>query len=332
MKHINKLTLFSSLLLASSALAAAPLETSTGFVYPANKAHVDSDFIGFGDRNSSFGNRCHLADDYDLPEGSPVFATADGRVRQASTVIPYYGGSDGSLGTAMIVEHRTSGGEVFYGLYGHIRNMSVAVGDKVTKGQQIAQVGRYTSGGRSLPHLHFGINTEAPSYHGYTPTTACVDTLGFVDPEKFMLANHTAQGSCNAVDNEVTTTQNTAVFIPNVLANDTDVDDDPLILLSADVTSKNGVPISNNGDGTFRYTPAIDFKGADSFKYRISDEKGCTDIATVYINVTEPDFNGGQNGGETNSGGGGSFNIFGITGLLLLLFTRRFRKKGLIKQ
>lgn len=320
MKNINKLTLFSSLLLASSTLIAAPLSTSTGFVYPANMAHVNSDFIGFGDKNSSFGDRCHLANDYNLPEGSPVYATADGIVERASTVIPFYGDSAGASGAAMIVKHQTSSGQVFYGLYGHIGKMTVDIGERVTRGQQIAQVGRYTSGGGHYPHLHFGINTVEPSYHGYTPTTACVDKLNFVDPERFMLANHTVQGSCHAVDNEVNTAQNKSVFIPNVLANDTDVDNDPLVLLSADNTSKNGVPIGNNGDGTFNYTPALNFKGADSFKYKVSDNKGCTKQATVYINVTGP------------GSSGGSFGTFGIAGLLLLLFTRRFRNTLKIKQ
>lgn len=322
--------LFSSLLLASSSLFAIPadklLSTGTGFVYPANMKHINSDFIGFGDRNSSFGGRCHLADDYNLPEGTPIYAAADGVVDRASTSIPYYGDSNGRVGSALIIRHNTSDGKVVYGLYGHIQKMSVAVGDTVKKGQAIAQVGRYTSGGGSFSHLHFGINTVEPSYHGYTPTTACANTLGFVDPEKFMRDNHTAAGSCYAVNNEVKTTKNTSINIPNVLHNDTDVDGDPLVLLSADKYTKNGIPVTNNGDGTFYYTPALDFKGADSFKYKISDNKGCIKQATVYINV-EDDNNGGSNGGN-NSGGGGSFNTFGILGLLLLLFTRRFKTLG----
>ena len=320
MKNINKLTLFSSLLLASSALVAAPLTTKTGFVYPANKTLIDSIYMGFNDKDPNFSNRCHLANDYNLSEGSPVYATTSGIVRR--TTNKFQGDLAGSAGIAdaMIIEHKTSTGQKFYAVYGHLRNMQVSVGDTVQQGQQIAQVGRFISGGKHDPHLHFAINTEKLSYHAHTPTPSCTDKLGFVDPEDFMLDHYTAQGSCNAVDNEVSTPQNRSVDIPNVLANDTDVDNDPLVLLSADSTSKNGVAISNNGDGTFRYTPEINFKGADSFKYRITDNKGCIDTATVYINVTQAENNGG------GSGGGGSFNTFSIAGLLLLLFTRRFRK------
>ncbi|HIO93318.1 MAG TPA: M23 family metallopeptidase [Leucothrix mucor] len=331
MKNINKITLLSSLLLSSSALfAVAPppvLMTSTGFAYPANMKHAASPYYGFGDKVSELGGLCHLANDYKLAEGMPVYATADGVVEQLDTNFPFYGSSSGAPGGVMVIKHVTSGGEIFYSTYGHIKLMAVAVGDFVKTGDHIARVGRYISGGNNLPHLHFAINTEKSSYNPYSPTTACVDNRGFVDPEIFMLDHYTAKESCRAVDNEVSTPKNVIVNIPNVLFNDTDVDGDPLVLLSADSTSIQGVSIANHGDGTFTYTPALDYKGADSFNYKISDNLGCTKQATVFINVTDPS-SGGGNGGSGS--GGGSFNPLAIAGLLLLLFTRRFRKKGVI--
>jgi len=329
MKNINKLTLFSSLLLASSTLIAAPLTTSTGFVYPANMPHSKSTYYGFGKKSPDFGNLCHLADDYNKAEGSPVYATANGIVELVDPLFPYYGDSNGKPGGIMVIKHLTSSGEIFYALYGHIKKMAFERGDFVSRGQQIAQVGRYTSGGKNLSHLHFGINTEKASFHGYTPTTACTDYRGFVDPEKYMQNHYTAQESCKAVDNKINTTKNTIVNIPNVLLNDTDIDGDPLSLLSADSVSKKGVTITNNGDGTFIYTPIIDYVGADSFKYKITDKTGCEKQATVYINVARA-VDDGQNDGENNnggSGGGGSFNIFGIAGFLLLILTRLFTRR-----
>jgi VCBS repeat-containing protein len=40
-----------------------------------------------------------------------------------------------------------------------------------------------------------------------------------------------------------------------------------------------------NVDGSFLYTPALDFVGTDSFTYRVTDAGGFTDTATVTINV-----------------------------------------------
>ena len=41
-----------------------------------------------------------------------------------------------------------------------------------------------------------------------------------------------------------------------------------------------------NADGTFTYTPAADFNGADSFSYTIGDGNGGTATATVSVTVT----------------------------------------------
>ncbi len=125
--------------------------------------HADSDYIGFGDRNPFFGNRCHLADDYSIAENSPIYATGSGIVEWANDNIPFYGGDDGRVGSALIVRHKTAEGTTFYALYGHIKNRMVSVGDIISSGEQIAEVGRFISDGKNIPHLHFGINTVEPT-------------------------------------------------------------------------------------------------------------------------------------------------------------------------
>jgi len=69
-----------------------------------------------------------------------------------------------------------------------------------------------------------------------------------------------------------------------VLANDTDVDGDPLTVVS-NTAPTNGT-VALNANGSFTYTPNADYNGSDSFNYTISDGQGGTDTATVAITVT----------------------------------------------
>ncbi len=46
-----------------------------------------------------------------------------------------------------------------------------------------------------------------------------------------------------------------------------------------------GVAVANP-DGTITYTPALNFNGADSFTYTVSDGNGGTATATVSVTVT----------------------------------------------
>ena len=43
--------------------------------------------------------------------------------------------------------------------------------------------------------------------------------------------------------------------------------------------------MTDNGDGTFDYSPDPDFNGADSFTYTVTDGNGGSDTATVTITV-----------------------------------------------
>lgn len=87
-----------------------------------------------------------------------------------------------------------------------------------------------------------------------------------------------------AVDDTATTNEDTPITTDNVLSNDTDVDN---TLTPASITAftqgANGT-VSNNGDGTFTYTPSTNFHGTDSFTYTISDGAS-SDTATVNVTV-----------------------------------------------
>jgi VCBS repeat-containing protein len=66
-----------------------------------------------------------------------------------------------------------------------------------------------------------------------------------------------------------------------VLANDTDADGTPLTALLVTGTS-NGI-LSFNADGTFTYTPFLNFNGADSFTYLAYDGTATSNLATVFL-------------------------------------------------
>jgi len=95
-------------------------------------------------------------------------------------------------------------------------------------------------------------------------------------------------GNPTAVNDTANTTEGTLVTIANVLTNDTVIDN--ATMTSYDATSTNGGTVTSNGDGTFVYTPAAGFVGADSFSYTICDDDTPTascSTATVTIFVSE---------------------------------------------
>ncbi|MEX1157348.1 MAG: Ig-like domain-containing protein [Thermomicrobiales bacterium] len=89
---------------------------------------------------------------------------------------------------------------------------------------------------------------------------------------------------------EYATDEDTALGIAavdGVLANDTDVAGDPL---SASVDSEPTYgDLTLAGDGSFTYTPDVNFNGVDSFSYTASDGSLVSNVATVTISVNAVD-------------------------------------------
>ena len=90
----------------------------------------------------------------------------------------------------------------------------------------------------------------------------------------------------DAGNDAVTGDEDTAITTGNVLNNDSDVDDS---LNAGSITGfsqgSNG-SVSNNGNGTFTYTPDANFNGSDSFTYTVEDGNGGSDTATINVTVT----------------------------------------------
>ncbi|MEG4631368.1 Ig-like domain-containing protein [Microcoleus sp. AR_TQ3_B6] len=131
-----------------------------------------------------------------------------------------------------------------------------------------------------------------------------------------------------AVDDSASTFFGTRVNIPvtTLLANDTDVDGDPLSITGVSgatngtaVLNNNGTP-SNTADDFIVFTPTTGFSGNGSFNYTLSDGS-LTDIGNVTVAVginlsggNNDDLLNGTAGNDSLSGGNGQDTLNGYAG------------------
>jgi murein DD-endopeptidase MepM/ murein hydrolase activator NlpD len=94
---------------------------------------------GFGPRGGGFHDGIDIA----APVGAPVHAAADGEVAYSSTLPGY--------GNVIILRH----GRGYATVYAHNQRHHVKNGQKVRRGQLIAEVGR--TGRTTGPNLHFEV-------------------------------------------------------------------------------------------------------------------------------------------------------------------------------
>lgn len=102
----------------------------------------------FGMRNHPIlkVEKMHTGIDFPAPTGTPVMATATGRVSKL-----VFGNDSSSYGNHIILEHD----EIFCTLYAHLSRVKVEAGQIVEEGDTIGFVG---STGRSTnPHLHYEV-------------------------------------------------------------------------------------------------------------------------------------------------------------------------------
>ena len=76
-----------------------------------------------------------------------------------------------------------------------------------------------------------------------------------------------------------------ATLAGSVLDNDSDIDGDTLVVNTTPVVEPTNGSVVLNADGTFVYTPNVNFSGSDLFVYEVSDSDGETAQATVNITV-----------------------------------------------
>ncbi len=145
--------------------------------------------------------------------------------------------------------------------------------------------------------------TPNADQNGSATITINVSDGKAVTSETFLVTVTPMNDDPVAVDDSANKNKKQADVTIDVLANDYDVDGDPLTVTS--VTQGTQGSVVNNGDGTVTYTPNSGASGSDSFTYTISDGNGGTATATVTINIST---RGGNGGGGHGGGGGGGGN------------------------
>jgi len=123
--------------------------TSDPAYVPTMWAHLGKINNEFGFRRNPFGGRTyefHPGMDIDGERGEEIIAPANGIVTKA--------GWTGGYGNMVEVDH----GNGLSTRYGHMSKIEVEVGDTITRGQSLGQIG---STGRSTgPHLHYELRLD----------------------------------------------------------------------------------------------------------------------------------------------------------------------------
>ena len=122
------------------------LLASTPAIQPLSNKDLDRVSSGFGYRIDPLYKtvKFHPGLDFTAPQGTPVYATADGVVRVA-------GNLGNGYGNHIIIDH----GYAYNTLYGHLFRLKAKRGQSVKRGEVIGYVGN--TGKSTGPHLHYEV-------------------------------------------------------------------------------------------------------------------------------------------------------------------------------
>ena len=140
------------------------LLAATPSIQPISNKNLNRIASGFGYRIDPVykDRRAHMGLDFTAPMGTPIYATADGRVKDA-------GFNTGGLGNRVVVSHGFS----YETVYGHMVRIKARVGEMVKRGEVIGYVGN--SGKSTGPHCHYEVHRNGipvdPIYYFYNDLT-----------------------------------------------------------------------------------------------------------------------------------------------------------------
>lgn len=140
------------------------LLAATPAIQPVSNKDLNRLASGFGYRIDPVykTTKFHAGLDFAAPQGSPVYATADGIVEVA-------GNLGNGFGNHVVINHGFS----YETLYGHMVRVKARVGQKVRRGEVIGWVG--STGKSTGPHLHYEVHKNGreinPVYFFYNDLT-----------------------------------------------------------------------------------------------------------------------------------------------------------------
>jgi murein DD-endopeptidase MepM/ murein hydrolase activator NlpD len=123
------------------------LLAATPAIQPVSNKDLSRIASGFGYRIDPIYKtvKFHAGLDFSAPQGTPIYATADGVVEKA-------GRSDGGYGNYVVIDH----GYGYETLYGHMLRVKAKRGQRVNRGEVIGYVG--STGKSTGPHCHYEIH------------------------------------------------------------------------------------------------------------------------------------------------------------------------------
>ncbi len=135
----------------------------TPFAIPVKSSFRFTSGFGFRRDPKGAGTRMHEGTDFAASTGTPVYATADGVVSYASW--------DNGYGRLIKIEHQLG----LETRYAHLSQIRVSVGQRVSRGERIGDMG---SSGRSTgTHLHYEVRSNGTAVNPMTFIRAAKDVF-----------------------------------------------------------------------------------------------------------------------------------------------------------
>ena len=140
------------------------LLSATPAIQPVSNKDLSRMASGFGYRIDPVykTTKMHAGLDFAAPQGTPIYATADGVVQTS-------GNTGNGYGNHVVINH----GYNYETLYGHMVRVKAKSGQKVRRGEVIGWVG--STGKSTGPHLHYEVhkngNAIDPIYFFYNDLT-----------------------------------------------------------------------------------------------------------------------------------------------------------------